>query len=83
MDGDVISGRNGEERGQVTFLELLQSDWLCNWDWQCLAVSVFSWEYGGFAFIIAYLVCLFLCALPLFLMELGVGQHVQKYCGNI
>lgn len=78
-DGDVISGRNGEERGQVTFLELLFS--LIGYAIGIGNVWRFPYlvgKYGGFAFIIAYLVCLFLCALPLFLMELGVGQHVQK-----
>lgn len=34
-------------------------------------------KYGGFAFIIAYLFCLFLCSLPFYLMELGMGQHVK------
>ena len=35
-------------------------------------------RYGGGAFVVAYLICLCFCALPMFLMELGIGQHVRK-----
>lgn len=34
-------------------------------------------QYGGGAFVFAYLVCLFLVAMPLFMVELGLGQHTR------
>lgn len=38
-------------------------------------------KYGGGAFVFAYLVCLFLIAMPLYFVELGLGQHSR--CGAI
>lgn len=38
-------------------------------------------QYGGGAFVFAYAVCLFLIAMPLYLVELGLGQHTR--CGAI
>ena len=35
-------------------------------------------RYGGGSFVTAYLICLFFCSLPLFLMELGLGQFLRK-----
>jgi SNF family Na+-dependent transporter len=34
-------------------------------------------KYGGGAFVFAYLVCLFLVAIPLYMMELIIGQHTR------
>jgi len=36
-------------------------------------------KYGGGAFVFAYLLCLFTCALPLFMLELGLGQWTHKF----
>ncbi|KAL3319021.1 hypothetical protein Ciccas_002321 [Cichlidogyrus casuarinus] len=47
--------------------------------------NVFRFPYlcyrnGGGAFLIPYFIMLFLCALPMFLMELLIGQHFQQGC---
>lgn len=34
-------------------------------------------QYGGGAFVFAYVVCLFLIAMPLYFVELGLGQHTR------
>mmetsp|Transcript_16275 Transcript_16275/g.24522 ORF Transcript_16275/g.24522 Transcript_16275/m.24522 type:complete len:613 (+) Transcript_16275:137-1975(+) len=34
-------------------------------------------QYGGGAFVFAYLICLFLVAMPLYLVELGLGQYTR------
>lgn len=34
-------------------------------------------QYGGGAFVFAYIVCLFLVAMPLYLVELGLGQYTR------
>lgn len=36
-------------------------------------------RYGGAAFVFAYLLMLFTCALPLFLLEMGLGQWTHKF----
>ena len=38
-------------------------------------------SYGGGAFVFAYIVCLFLIAMPLYFVELGLGQYTRV--GNI
>ena len=35
-------------------------------------------KYGGGAFVAAYLVCLFLVAIPLYLLEMTMGQYTRK-----
>ena len=35
-------------------------------------------QYGGGAFVFAYIVCLFLIAMPLYFVELGLGQHTRS-----
>lgn len=35
-------------------------------------------KWGGCAFVLAYLVCLFLVAMPLYMLELIMGQHTRK-----
>ena len=35
-------------------------------------------KFGGGAFVFAYLVCLFLVAIPLYLLEMTLGQHTRK-----
>jgi hypothetical protein len=34
-------------------------------------------QYGGGAFVFAYAVCLFMIAMPLYFVELGLGQHTR------
>jgi hypothetical protein len=34
-------------------------------------------QYGGGAFVFAYVVCLFMIAMPLYLVELGLGQYTR------